>query len=112
MAVPHTRPHGYRTGNRRGAAGGAGFSDAQCGFKAIRACAARELLPLAADTSWFFDTELLVLAERAGLRIHEVPVDWIDDADPRVDIMATAVGDLRGIRRAGCAAGPTRWPGC
>jgi putative flippase GtrA len=80
---------------------GVGFSDAQCGFKAIRASAARELLPLVTDTSWFFDTELLVLAERAGLRIHEVPVDWIDDADSRVDIVSTALGDLRGIRRVG-----------
>src|ERR1700719_2057731 len=52
---------------------GTGFSDAQCGFKAIRADAARQLLPLTTDYSWFFDTELLVLAERAGLRIHEVP---------------------------------------
>ncbi|HEX4398472.1 MAG TPA: bifunctional glycosyltransferase family 2/GtrA family protein [Trebonia sp.] len=80
---------------------GVGFSDAQCGFKAIRADAARELLPLVEDRSWFFDTELLVLAERAGLRIHEVPVDWIDDADSRVDIVATALGDLRGVRRVG-----------
>ena len=63
---------------------GTGFSDAQCGFKAIRADAARVLLPLTTDTGWFFDTELLVLAERAGLRIHEVPVDWIDDPDSRV----------------------------
>src|SRR6266700_1081523 len=54
------------------------FSDAQCGFKAIRADRARELLPLVRDDSWFFDTELLVLAERLGLRIHEVPVDWVD----------------------------------
>src|SRR3989449_8305007 len=55
------------------AALGARFSDAQCGFKAIRADVARTLLPLVEDTGWFFDTELLVLAERAGLRIHEVP---------------------------------------
>ena len=68
----------------------AGFSDAQCGFKAIRADVARELLPLVEDTAWFFDTELLVLAERAGLRIHEVPVDWVDDPDSRVDIWRTA----------------------
>jgi glycosyltransferase involved in cell wall biosynthesis len=80
---------------------GTRFSDAQCGFKAIRADTARALLPLTTDTGWFFDTELLVLAERAGLRIHEVPVDWIDDADSRVDVVATALGDLRGIVRLG-----------
>jgi len=78
---------------------GAGFSDAQCGFKAIRAEAARLLLPLTRDGGWFFDSELLVLAERAGLRIHEVPVDWIDDLDSRVKLAATALGDLRGIAR-------------
>jgi putative flippase GtrA len=78
---------------------GAEFSDAQCGFKAIRREQARALLPLTEDTGWFFDTELLVLAERAGLRIHEVPVDWIDDTDSRVDIVATALADLRGIAR-------------
>jgi glycosyltransferase involved in cell wall biosynthesis len=75
------------------------FSDAQCGFKAIRADVAHRLLPLVADTGWFFDTELLVLAERAGLRIHEVPVDWVDDPDSRVDIVATATADLKGIAR-------------
>ncbi len=75
------------------------FSDAQCGFKAIRADVAQRLLPHVADTGWFFDTELLVLAERAGLRIHEVPVDWVDDLDSRVDIVATAAADLKGIAR-------------
>ncbi|MDH6197466.1 putative flippase GtrA [Mycobacterium frederiksbergense] len=75
------------------------FSDAQCGFKAIRADVARRLLPHVADTGWFFDTELLVLAERSGLRIHEVPVDWVDDPDSRVDIVATATADLKGIGR-------------
>jgi putative flippase GtrA len=75
------------------------FSDAQCGFKAIRADVAHRLLPLVEDTGWFFDTELLVLAERAGLRIHEVPVDWVDDPDSRVDLVATARADLRGIAR-------------
>jgi len=78
---------------------GAKFSDAQCGFKAIRADVARELLPLVQDTGWFFDTELLVLAERAGLRTHEVPVDWIDDPNSKVDIVATATTDLKGIVR-------------
>ncbi len=80
---------------------GARFSDAQCGFKAVRADKARQLLPLTQDASWFFDTELLVLAERAGLRIHEVPVDWTDDADSRVDILATVLADLRGVLRLG-----------
>jgi putative flippase GtrA len=75
------------------------FSDAQCGFKAIRADRARQLLPLVKDRAWFFDTELLVLAERAGFRIHEVPVDWVDDADSRVEIVATAAADLRGVIR-------------
>lgn len=77
------------------------FSDAQCGFKAMRTDVARRLLPLVEDTGWFFDTELLVLAERAGLRIHEVPVDWTDDPDSRVDIVDTAIKDLRGVWRVG-----------
>ena len=75
------------------------FSDAQCGFKAVHADRARELLPWVEDDGWFFDTELLVIAERAGLRIHEVPVDWTDDPDSRVDIVPTAVADLKGIAR-------------
>jgi len=91
---------------------GTRFSDAQCGFKAIRADTARVLLPLTADAGWFFDTELLVLAERAGLRIHEVPVDWTDDPDSRVHVLATAAADLRGIARlgAGLALGRIKVP--
>jgi glycosyltransferase involved in cell wall biosynthesis len=77
------------------------FRDAQCGFKAIRTDVARQLLPLVENRRWFFDTELLVLAERAGLRIHEVPVDWTDDPDSRVDVWSTALEDLRGILRIG-----------
>jgi putative flippase GtrA len=79
------------------------FSDAQCGFKAMRTEVARELLPLVQDTGWFFDTELLVIAERAGLRIHEVPVDWVDDPDSSVDVIDTAVKDLKGCWRVGRA---------
>jgi putative flippase GtrA len=78
---------------------GARFTDAQCGFKAIRADVAAELLPMVQDPAWFFDTELLVLAERCGLRIHEVPVDWYDDPDSRVDVLRTAIDDLHGIVR-------------
>ncbi|MEW2129301.1 bifunctional glycosyltransferase family 2/GtrA family protein [Streptomyces sp. NPDC005435] len=79
------------------------FSDAQCGFKAIRRDVAQVLLPLVRDTGWFFDTEMLVLAERAGLRIHEVPVDWVDDPDSTVHLVRTATEDLKGVWRVGRA---------
>ncbi len=75
------------------------FSDAECGFKALRRDAAEMLLPLVEDNQWFFDTELLVTAERMGLRIGEVPVHWVDDPDSRVNIIKTAADDLRGIYR-------------
>jgi glycosyltransferase involved in cell wall biosynthesis len=84
---------------------GVRFKDAQCGFKAVRADVARRLVPSVQNRNWFFDTELLVQAERAGLRVHELPVDWIEDGDSRVDILATAIEDLRGVWRL--AAG--RW---
>ena len=76
-----------------------GFSDAQCGFKAVRSDVARELLPMVEDQGWFFDTELLVLAEENGLRIHEVPVDWVDDPGSTVDVVRTARDDLAGVWR-------------
>jgi glycosyltransferase involved in cell wall biosynthesis len=75
------------------------FTDAQCGFKAIRADAARVLLPQIEDDGWFSDTELLILAQRQGFRIHEVAVDWVEGRDSRVDLLSTAVGDLRGVGR-------------
>jgi putative flippase GtrA len=85
------------------------FSDAQCGFKALRRDVAEQLLPIVEDEAWFFDTELLVVAERMGLRIHEVPVDWVDDPDSRVDIPRTIVDDCRGVLRL--ARHRTRRPG-
>jgi putative flippase GtrA len=80
------------------------FSDAQCGFKAVRAETARALLADVRDDEWFFDTELLVHAQRRGLRIHEVPVDWVDDPDSRVDIVRTARADLGGVARLWAAS--------
>jgi putative flippase GtrA len=79
------------------------FRDAQCGFKALRTELAQRLLPWVADEAWFFDTELLLLAERNGFRITEIPVDWVDDPDSRVDVVRTALDDLRGIRRVAFA---------
>jgi glycosyltransferase involved in cell wall biosynthesis len=75
------------------------FTDAQCGFKAFRRDVVVELLEQVQDQGWFFDTELLMLCQRRGLRIHEVPVDWVDDPDTRVKIASTAVADLRGVLR-------------
>src|SRR4051794_2112314 len=77
----------------------AGFSDAQCGFKAVRTDVAKALLPMVEDEGWFFDTELLVLAEHNGMRIHEVPVDWVEDPDSRVHIALTVRDDLCGVGR-------------
>lgn len=85
---------------------GAHFTDAQCGFKAVRTSVAKQLLPLVKDEAWFFDTELLILAQRAGMRVHEVPVDWTDDPDSRVAIMRTAIEDLRGVVRLRFGARP------
>jgi glycosyltransferase involved in cell wall biosynthesis len=75
------------------------FSDAQCGFKALTHRAVEELVPLVADNAWFFDSELLLRAEQHGLRICEVPVDWIEDLDSRVSILSTAWGDIKGLMR-------------
>jgi putative flippase GtrA len=85
------------------------FTDAQCGFKAVRTAALPGLLDQIRDDGWFFDTELLVLAQRRGLRIHEVPVDWVDDPDSRVDIVATAAADLRGVARLALASPVVRF---
>ncbi len=82
------------------------ITDFQCGFKAIRRDRALQILPLVEDDGWFFDTELLVTAERLGVRVAETPVDWTDDPDSSVDIVATAAEDLRGVWRL--ARGPHR----
>lgn len=75
------------------------FSDAQCGFKALTRQAAGELLPLVQDNNWFFDTELLLRAEQRGFRIFEVPVEWTEDLDTRVDLIPTIVEDVKGLLR-------------
>ena len=75
------------------------FSDAQCGFKALTRQAVDQLVPLVEDPKWFFDTELLLLAEHRGYRIAEVPVEWIEDLDSRVSIVPTALADIKGLIR-------------
>lgn len=75
------------------------FSDAQCGFKGITRNAAQVLLPLVDDNDWFFDTELLVWAENIGYNILDIPVKWEENPDSRVQIVRTAVQDIKGILR-------------
>lgn len=75
------------------------FSDAQCGFKALSRPAAQALLPRVENQTWFFDTELLVLAEKKGYRLKELPVRWVEDPDTRVKLRSTISEDLRGLWR-------------
>ena len=75
------------------------FSDAQCGFKGLTRKAAQALVPNVKDTGWFFDTELLLLAEKRGFRIKDIPVTWTDDPDTRVKVVSTAWGDVKGLMR-------------
>jgi glycosyltransferase involved in cell wall biosynthesis len=76
-----------------------GFSDAQCGFKAVSRRIADDVVPLIVDDGWFFDTELLAISEKLGYRIKDVPVRWIDDEDSRVKIVKTAWEDIKGVLR-------------
>jgi glycosyltransferase involved in cell wall biosynthesis len=75
------------------------FSDAQCGFKAVSREAAQRIVPLIEDNNWFFDTELLILGEKLGYRVNDVPVEWVEDPDTRVKIGATVMEDVRGLLR-------------
>jgi glycosyltransferase involved in cell wall biosynthesis len=75
------------------------FSDAQCGFKAVTREVVERIVPQVKDQGWFFDTELLVLAERQGYRIKDIPVAWIEDTDSRVKILQTAWEDIKGVFR-------------
>lgn len=74
-------------------------ADAQCGFKAISRQAAQELVPLIENEEWFFDTELLLLAQKGGYRVKEIPVRWIEDPDTRVNVRKTVMEDLKGLAR-------------
>ena len=89
--------HAYNWFLRR--ALGVRFSDAQCGFKALSRAAVKRIVPQVQDDSWFFDTELLVLAERQGLRIKDIAVVWNEDDDSRVKIIPTAWDDIKGVLR-------------
>ena len=76
-----------------------GLPDAQCGFKAVSRATAQTIVPAIVDNAWFFDTELLVIAEKRGFRMKEIPVTWREDPDSRVKIMQTSLEDLKGLAR-------------
>ena len=78
---------------------GTSFTDAQCGFKAVSRYTARKLVPTVVNNHWFFDTELLVIGEKNGFSIKELPVTWYEDPDSRVRIAKTAVEDIKGLAR-------------
>ena len=78
---------------------GTHFRDAQCGFKALSRAAALVLVPHVVDDGWFFDTELLVIAQKRGFRWREIPVEWREDQDSRVRVVRTVLDDLRGLAR-------------
>ena len=75
------------------------FSDAQCGFKGMTTKAAKLILPLTKNRKWFFDTELLLLAERLNFKLLEIPVTWIEDSDSRVNIRNAVIEDIKGLMR-------------
>ena len=75
------------------------FSDAQCGFKAVRRDVVQDIVPFIKDQAWFFDTELLLLAQKKGYRIKDVPVEWLEDAGTTVKVAKTAWEDVKGLFR-------------
>ncbi len=75
------------------------FRDAQCGYKVLSRRAARSLVPMVKDNHWFFDTELLIIASKWKYRIREVPVEWVEDANSRVNVVKTVWEDVKGLLR-------------
>lgn len=75
------------------------FSDAQCGFKGVTRNVVDKLIPFIKDDAWFFDSELLIIGEKVGLKIYEEPVRWIDNPGSTVRVLSTITGDLSGLWR-------------
>ncbi len=75
------------------------FTDAQCGFKGVNKRVVSNLIPKVLDNDWFFDGELLILAEKSGYKIHEEPVHWTDNPGSTVRLYSTIIGDLKVIWR-------------
>ena len=75
------------------------ITDSQCGFKAAFFSWLKKIIPLIKNNDWFFDTELILIAEKKGLKIKQIPVNWVDDTDTRVKIFNTVSSYLSNIIR-------------
>lgn len=75
------------------------FTDAQCGFKAVTKRVVEELIPKIKDNDWFFDGELLIVAEKSGYKIYEEPIHWVDNPGSTVRLISTIWGDIMVILR-------------
>jgi glycosyltransferase involved in cell wall biosynthesis len=75
------------------------FTDAQCGFKGVTRQIVENLIPKIKDNDWFFDGELLIIAEKGGYKIYEEPVHWVDNPGSTVRLISTIWGDLMSIKR-------------
>lgn len=75
------------------------FHDAQCGFKAVTRKVIENIFPVLQDNEWFLDSEMLIVAEKAGYKIYEEPVKWVDNQGSTVKVMKTARGDIDGLIR-------------
>jgi len=69
-----------------------GLRDHQCGFKSISREAFEAIHDDVEDRHWFWDTELLVRAQRAGFQVREFPVDWEPKGDSKVDLVRDVFG--------------------
>ena len=85
----------------------ASLHDTQCGFKAFRRDAAREIFSRQTIDGFAFDVEVLLLAERLGCRIADLPVEWINSPESKVRIVRDSLAMLRDMLRVRRVVGRT-----
>lgn len=76
-----------------------GYPDTQCGFKAFRREAAREVFSRLRTEGFAFDVEVLVLCRELGYRVAQVPVVWSDSRPSRLRIFGGSWGMIRELLR-------------
>ena len=74
-------------------------TDALCGFTFLRTKAAKELVEKCSDDKgWFYTVEMLLRAERAGIEIEDMPVEWVEDYNTTVNVGKTIKNYLKRIK--------------